>query len=40
MRPVVKYHLWMLTGNDRTLRVQHPVTYAAASGHFIAIEIG
>ena len=39
-RPVVKSRVWSLTGNDRTLEVQHPVTFAAASGRPMTIEIG
>ena len=38
--PVVKYHFWNLTGNDRTLEVQRPVTFAAASGRPMTVEIG
>ena len=37
---VMKSRLWMLTGNDRTLRVQRPVTLATASSQLMIVEIG
>ena len=39
-RPIVKCHFWNLTGNDRTLETQRPVTYAVASGQLLTVEIG
>ena len=31
-RPVGKYCFWNLTGNDRMLEAERPVSYSAASG--------
>ena len=32
-RPVVIFHEWKLTGNDRTPVLEHPVTSSSASSH-------
>ena len=39
-RPVYKSQIWELTGNDRTLGSERPVTCAGASGHLMTVEIG
>ena len=39
-RPVKESHFWNLTGNDRTLVVQRSITFAAASGRPMPVEIG
>ena len=39
-RPVEEIRFCNLTGNDRTLEAQRLVTYAAASGRLLTIEIG
>ena len=39
-RPVEEIRLWNLTGNDRMLEAQRSVTYAAASGRLLTVEIG
>ena len=38
-RPIVKSHLWMLTGNDRTLRSSVRSLCSSASGHHLTVEI-
>ena len=38
--PVEENLVWNLTVNDRTLRVQRSVTYAGASGRYLAVAIG
>ena len=38
-RSVVKYHVWNLTRNDRTLEAQRPVSLAAAFSHLRSVEI-
>ena len=40
MRPVEENLVWNLTVNDRTLGAQRPVTYAGASGRYLAVVIG
>ena len=37
--PVVKNHLWMLTGNDRTLGFSVRSLCAVVSGHHLTVEI-
>ena len=37
---VMKSHLWMLTGNDRTLGFSVRPLLAAASGRHLTVEIG
>ena len=38
-RPVEEIRFWNLTGNDRTLEAERPVSCSGVSGRFIAIEI-
>ena len=38
--PIVKNRLWMLTGNDRTLRSSVRSLRSSASGHHLTIGIG
>ena len=38
-RPVVKIHVWNLTGNDRTLVAQSPISLCAVSGQEMTVEI-
>ena len=38
-RPIKEIHFWNLTGNDRTLEAQRLITYAAASGRLLTVEI-
>ena len=38
-RPVVKYHFWNLTRNDRTLEAERPISLCAVSGQQMTIEI-
>ena len=42
--PVMIFHLWNLTGNDRTLVLVCPVTLSSAPGHYLnvlmTVEIG
>ena len=38
-RPVVKYRFWNLTGNDRTLEAERPVSLCIASSPLMTIEI-
>ena len=38
-RPVVKYRFWNLTGNDRTLEAQSPVSCSGAFGQQMIVEI-
>ena len=38
--PVVIFHFWMLTGNDRTLRSSVRSLRSSASGHHLTIGIG
>ena len=39
-RLIEEIHFWNLTGNDRSLEAQRPVTYAAVSGRLLTVEIG
>ena len=39
-RPVVIFRLWMLTGNDRTLRSSVRSLRSSMSGHHLTIGIG
>ena len=39
MRPVEEIHLGELTGNDRMLGLQRPVSFAGASSQLIAVVI-
>ena len=38
-RPVEEIHFWNLTGNDRTLEAQSPVSCNGASGQLMTVEI-
>ena len=38
-RPIMKSHLWMLTGNDRTLRSSVRSLHSSASDHHLTIGI-
>ena len=38
-RPVVKYHFWNLTANDRMLEAQSLVSCSGASGQQMTVEI-
>ena len=38
-RPVEEIHFWNLTGNDRTLEAERPVSLCAVSGQLMTIEI-
>ena len=39
-RSVKEIRFWNLTGNDRTLEAQRPVTYAVVFGRLLTVEIG
>ena len=39
MRLVVKFCVWNLTGNDRTLEAEGPVSCSGASGQQMTVEI-
>ena len=39
MRPVEEISFWNLTGNDRTLEAQSPVSCSGASGQQMTVEI-
>ena len=38
--PVVIFHFWMLTGNDRTLDLSVRSLRSSASGHYLTVGIG
>ena len=38
-RTVEEIRFWNLTGNDRTLEVEHPVICSAVSGQEMTVEI-
>ena len=40
VRPVVNFRIWMLTGNDRTLRSSVRSLRSSASSHHLTVEIG
>ena len=40
IRPIVKIRLWMLTGNDRTLRSSVRSLRSSASGRHLTVEVG